>query len=141
MTQRHVDEDVLTEFVWGELDPVAARTVVEHLAHCPDCRAKVESLRRAQEGLRSLAEEPVEDVPSVWPAVRRRLRRPRHLLWWPAAAAAALALWLLLRSERPAEKARMPDNGFQVLQAEVAGRPAHVFVFTPSDSVTTVWLE
>jgi len=145
---KHIDPDILTLYVWGELPADDQARVAEHLRACPTCRCEVEALRRARRGLQLLAEEPVEVPEMASPGASSGGRPPRwrvRVKWiWPVAAGFLLASWLLFRpgfhqvaQKQPAE----PASEFAVLHAEVAGRAARVFVFTPNDSVTTIWLE
>ncbi len=141
---RHLDDEELIGFVWGELESSEADRVQSHLESCPKCRERLELLRRVRRGLRLLSEEEVPAAETVWPAVERRLRRARRriLLVWPAAAALLLAVWFAFRpSSEEVAQAPEPEAEFAVLHAEIGGRPASVFVFNPSDSVVTVWLQ
>ena len=111
---------------------------------CARCRERLERLRRVRHGLELLAEERLETADSVWPQVSARMRSRGRRLWvmWPAAAAVLLGLWFAFQPEQKVSEVKIqPRTEFAVLHAEVAGRPAHVFVFNPSDSVVTVWLQ
>ncbi len=143
---QHIDDDTLTLYAWDELPESSRNRVVEHLRTCGFCRERLHYLRRAREGLVLLAKERVE-IPEM--DLTKAEQKKRHFLrraWpaWPVAAALLLATWFLFRiaPRRVAQNAStrsVPE--FAVLHAELAGREARVFVFTPNDSVTTIWLE
>ena len=145
MTDCGVNDDRLVALVWGELDAGAASELHRHLQECPRCRTRVKQLSRAREGLEELSKDEVPEAPAIWPGLSARLaqRRRKPMLWLlPAAAALALALTYFLR--RPAQQ-QTPlepvDHDLVVLEAELAGQPAQVFVFNANDSVTTIWLQ
>jgi anti-sigma factor RsiW len=100
--------DALVALARGELGGERGRRVEAHLADCPDCRGALEAIRavqsapapvpdgleaRIQAAVRAELEEP---EPGTAPALR--VERPARRTWrpWalPAAAAAALVVWL-----------------------------------------------
>jgi anti-sigma factor RsiW len=94
----HLSDEVLSEFVEGDLTGTSAGDVAEHVAGCARCREAVSDLRMLREGARSL--EPLEPPARVWQAVQERVaRRPRALRWlWvgvPAMAAAVVLAFVV----------------------------------------------
>lgn len=101
----------LESHVDGALGPRARRAVQDHLARCPVCRVRVESIERMRGLLRSTVTPPADlDWSTFWVGVERRIRteapRPVGNRWWRPlwkpvwghprlASAAALALALL----------------------------------------------
>lgn len=115
---------------FDELSEIAAgrRSAGTHVAGCPDCRARLERLRRLREGLAAL---PGYAAPPVaWPSIRARAARAagarRRAV--PAAvaasllAAAALA-WLL--AARPSPPA---DAGLAAAAVARHGAPVNALV-------------
>ena len=93
----HVDDGILHGYLDGELSPAEAREVDAHLAHCPDCRRRLDEERaliaRAAE-LLALATPPDRELPPF----RAGDVKPPARLWWqvrlPLAWAATVALAL-----------------------------------------------
>lgn len=113
--------EALVELARGELEAWRGEEVEAHLASCRDCREALAVIRavgaeeitvpegleaRLKAGVREWADDraPAGGVATVRPVPARRRSRARRLRWpemqgrrvWalPAAAAAALALWL-----------------------------------------------
>ena len=146
---RAFDED-LSALIDDELVAERRAEVLAHVAACPGCSARLESLRAVD---RALADLP---APTVAPDLRARLarriegergahrvppplRRSRRLvplLGLPAAAAAALALYFAVRTPRPSgtpvepvpiAKAApaAPSPQPQIAKAEPVAPPVH----------------
>jgi predicted anti-sigma-YlaC factor YlaD len=99
----HYDQDLLTDYLHGALDPATDAAVFAHLEACAECRAARDAEAAIGDALRTAARAEELELPAmvrarVWEAVRRqkptlldRLRSP----WGPAIAvpiAAAVAL-------------------------------------------------
>lgn len=114
-----LDED-LSAWIDGELDAPRRAAVEAHLASCRACTARVEELRAVDLALlalpapavgaelrerlaRRLAADRVARGPVRLEPPRRARRRFAPALALPVAAAAALALFLVLRPEGPPE--------------------------------------
>lgn len=84
--------DVLLPVVEGTLPEPALSRVRRHVAACPLCAELVAALEAA-------AAAPLTPEEAARLEARRHARRPRVAAWWPAAAAAALAIvatgWVL----------------------------------------------
>lgn len=150
-------EEDLSAWIDGELGASRRAVVAAHLATCGDCAERVEQLRAVDRALRALP------APSVGPELRRGLaerlaseersaarpklrtpprarRRLAPLVALPAAAAAALALYLSLRpAGAPVGRgpdlplaggraAQPPGNGPAAARAPVAEVPAEAAV-------------
>jgi putative zinc finger protein len=136
----HVDDGILHGYLDGELSPTEAREVDAHLAHCPDCRRRVEEERaliaRAAE-LLALATPPDRALP---PFRAGDVKPPARVWWqvrlplaWAATVALALGIGTYLGMEvNPASRAEKAlDNTAatrrpmaEPLQRELAARRA-----------------
>jgi anti-sigma factor RsiW len=81
----HPSEDTLLLLAYGELDETERETAHGHLAGCPECRARLDTLERARVALE-------------WTLPRRRAR---GLVALVALAAAATLAVVLLRPAHP----------------------------------------
>jgi anti-sigma factor RsiW len=102
----HVDAETMSAFLDGDLDAAASATVEAHLAACPPCRTRLDSMRAT---LAAVARLPrvVSPPPALWHdvqhAVRADARTQRTARAWNLgglAAAAAIA-FVLLRAASP----------------------------------------
>lgn len=77
---------------FDELSEIAAgrRTAGTHLSACPDCRARLERMRRVREGLVALPE--FVPPPVAWSAIRARAAAAAVAPRWAVPAAAASVL-------------------------------------------------
>ena len=108
----HVDDGILHGYLDGELSPAEAREVDAHLAHCPDCRRRLDEERaliaRAAE-LLALATPPDRELPPF----RAGDAKPPARLWWqvrlPLAWAATVALALGIGTYLGREVKRAPE--------------------------------
>src|SRR5436190_9725701 len=96
---KHPNQDEWMPYLFGEASPKTARTLDEHLAHCPACRTQVESWRRTLKRL------------DAWevPARRKRAAYAQPAVRWAIAAAIVLGLGFGLgrfSSERAAAQSR-----------------------------------
>lgn len=91
----------LSAYALGALDREDAEIVAAHLATCRECRAELAGLRRVADGL-PMALEAASPL-RVHPSVKRRVmaavqgparRRPFRPALWPAAALAALLMFI-----------------------------------------------
>lgn len=115
---RHVEREILSALVDGELGPEERRYVYEHLQTCVDCRELSDAfgvVRGMVSGLPRMAapEAFVSDVlraPATGPArtVRRALRGPRG---WVAAGAALAAIGVTLAGLVAPPPAAQPPIG------------------------------
>jgi predicted anti-sigma-YlaC factor YlaD len=84
----------------GELTENEQAGLRAHLAACPDCRRAREELRRADDGLKGLQEDPPETLaPSVMKKIRREREKRaerRNFLFSAAFLASAAAIFVLL---------------------------------------------
>lgn len=80
----------------------------EHFSACPDCLAARAFYDRLHKGLAAVGEgdqPPVNWQAGVWERIEQRRGRRRWWAWWglaPAALAASLAVFLLVRTPEPA---------------------------------------
>lgn len=100
----HVPPEELESLALGELSPVHAAGIEDHVAGCPACARELSWLR-AERAL--LARRPLPPTDHLWAGVRTRLRHPRlrpHWAWRIAVAAggAAAAAAIVLVAVRPA---------------------------------------
>ncbi|MGE3819963.1 MAG: anti-sigma factor [Isosphaeraceae bacterium] len=82
----------------GELTGDERRAVEQHLITCPDCRARLASLRKALQILRttgSFERTQERDAPSLWPALRRQIVEAKHAP--RPSPIAALSAWIETR--------------------------------------------
>jgi anti-sigma factor RsiW len=97
----HPTEIQLNEYLDGELEAVARRSLEAHLAGCPACRQALDELRRLEARLDTLPEEPL--LADLSARVLERLPRRRTALAWKLTLAAqagfGLGLFLLLAEE------------------------------------------
>jgi len=108
----HVDDGNLHGYLDGELSPAEAREVDAHLAHCPDCRRRLDEERaliaRAAE-LLALATPPDRELPPF----RAGDVKPPARLWWqvrlPLAWAATVALALGIGTYLGRDVKRAPE--------------------------------
>ena len=79
---KHVEE-VIQNYLAGELGPVRAAAVEKHLAECPRCRREVEQARKLW-NLIDAAEVVSVEEGSIWPAVRERtlVRKSARHQWF-----------------------------------------------------------
>lgn len=87
----HPDQEVLAQYIDGDLSPALAVTVESHLAVCPTCRANAAAFDRQADLLR----EAVLELPGP-----RRGRVPRRS-WAPAVAAALLLAFAVAFAASP----------------------------------------
>lgn len=90
---------VLDAYLDGTLVPERRGVVEEHLAACPECRARADALRGLLVDARALPRE-VRPARELWPGIASRLdnsvvrdlaaRRQARWRWFPLAAAAVL---------------------------------------------------
>jgi len=105
---------LLDLYVGGDLDQRRHRAVADHLHACAECAREARRRAAVQEQLRALAAAGPDfraEDPAYWPELKRKLkagRAPvrRTLVWQAApaalaAAALALALWLLWPAAQP----------------------------------------
>ncbi|MBV9036484.1 MAG: hypothetical protein JO182_18490 [Acidobacteriaceae bacterium] len=99
----HVREEQLALYAWGDLPPQESSAVTTHLADCDQCQKVLAELHQARNFVTTSLQNPGEGEVSE---VRRRLTTKlqpqrsveRHLAWWGAGVAAALALLILPRN-------------------------------------------
>ena len=95
MSEKHLAEDRLHDYVEGRLAALEAEAIRNHLEACPQCADEVEALRSL---LGELAELPAGIPPAgdLWPEVAARTRpQDRRSIWearYPLAAAAVLLI-------------------------------------------------
>ncbi len=80
----HLDEELVQRLLHGELAPAAETPVREHLAECPDCRARVVAAGRAERTVHTLLahlDHPPPRVDAGTLAARARARSPGWLRW------------------------------------------------------------
>ncbi len=110
----HVDDGILHGYLDGELSPAEAREVDAHLAHCPDCRRRLDEERaliaRAAE-LLALATPPDRELP---PFRAGDVKPPARLWWqvrlplaWAATVLFALGIGSYLGSRSAASRSRV----------------------------------
>ena len=99
---------------FDELSEVAAgrRAAGTHVSACPDCRTRLEQVRRVRAGLLAMAE--LAPPPVAWPSIRARVAAgqsaPRSIMPVAAAASVLVAIAVaLLMSGRPQPGAE-PDR-------------------------------
>lgn len=111
----------------------------EHFSTCPDCLAARAFYDRLYQGLAAVGEgdqPPVNWQAGVWERIEQRRGRRRWWAWWglvPAALAASLAAFLLVRTPEPAPvflKAEV-EAGSSVLRGEEA-KPGDLLRLTAS---------
>jgi anti-sigma factor RsiW len=109
VTDHHLSNGVLVQFIDDELPPAEAVHAQNHLAQCPACSDRYSELRRVSSSFDEFVESlrpPVRlaerqelasklDRVSVTPVSRAELRRPVRFGWWGLAAAAALTVGIL----------------------------------------------
>ncbi len=93
----HPRDEELIDHAFGLMDPPAARRLDQHLAGCPDCRARRAALQ-SRLGQLDLLQQPVEAPEPLITDTLRRIRlaqpepeRPSWLRWPVLAAGTALA--------------------------------------------------
>jgi anti-sigma factor RsiW len=93
MFQRHVLDD-LAAYTEGRLDPGRSDRVKTHLAECEECRAALDSVRRARQMLEALpaVAMPPGEVDKLTAALRRAGERPRPVRFGFVAAAASVVM-------------------------------------------------
>ena len=74
----HADEDVLNEYLDGELSPSGCSSLEAHLARCPDCTRRLDALRELFANVQGLPEEALSR--DLAPGVLRGLSR-RRVSW------------------------------------------------------------
>lgn len=111
----HLTDETLSVHLDGELDPARSRAVGEHLAACPGCSARCETLAAASAVLRAAAVAPPSELDArrLLDRALERGRSPRYRTWGaralaapaiPALAAVVLAVLVatgLLSYDRP----------------------------------------
>lgn len=124
--------------------------ISHHLQRCPFCQKKMASLDEARSLF--IKENEIENIPSLWPEVRMKLREAgikerygRRRLAWIAGAAGLLAIaaliWLFISPGRNALKERMAER-FQINYIRVGNGAARAYVFKPYDSnMIFIWPE
>ena len=108
----HVDDGILHSYLDGELSAAEAREVDAHVAHCPDCRRRLDEERaliaRAAE-LLAVATPPDRALP---PFRAGDVKAPTRL-WWqvrlPLAWAATVALALGIGTYLGSDEQRAPE--------------------------------
>ena len=83
--------------VGDDLSDHEKRAVESHIARCPGCRLRLDSLRATHRALSACETHDPPDVRPLWPALRSRLRPveapvPPERFWLPAAALVAASL-------------------------------------------------
>ncbi len=110
MNATHVEE-LLSDYIEGELDGPRKTGVEDHLAGCPDCASLLEAMRDAREALASLPEfEPSPDLLRrlyTIPERKKRFRLVRDFLLRPSlqpvfAGATGLMVFLSFLAFSPA---------------------------------------
>lgn len=125
-----------------------------HIQKCPACLSRLAEVEEVRPLF--IQESELEDLESLWPAVKARIDEGREEvrvpLWrrwkWAYAAAflfVAVAVWLWFFSpfspgKGPSEE---PLAGqFQIDYIEIENEPAQAYIFHPQDSNTYfVWVE
>jgi len=102
----HVEVEMLSAFLDGEMAPVERDRVEAHVAKCTPCRTRLEELRAVAQGLNALARPSVPRTLDLAVPVRARLGRTDLARWvlrpatgtltLPFAIVAALAILLLV---------------------------------------------
>ena len=117
MSARCLPVELLSSYLDDELERAESRRVEDHLAHCPGCRAQLDSLRRVVDNLRRL--ERAAPPPTLAQHVQRRVAldrrkttplgrfeaeihrlRPQLSVFFPFAMVFALAAILFLFTDR-----------------------------------------
>jgi anti-sigma factor RsiW len=89
---RHIPEQLISQWLDGELDPREATSVQEHLNSCKSCEALEKEL--SEVGRLFRAAEPVQPPPYLWTRIAARLDEERRekeqvpfwVRWLPASA-------------------------------------------------------
>jgi hypothetical protein len=119
MDHRQIDEENVAErYVTGRLSSTETAAFEEHFLDCPECCARVDAAQRLERGLHKLAEEAAADLPRG-PRLARWSRSP-----WPALAAAALLLALLLPAWLGVREIRRLRNELTSARQALARPPA-----------------
>ena len=69
----HIDDAILSEYAEDELSAAEAEEIADHLAHCSQCAAALESIREARSLLTQLPEH--QPRKNLAEGVERRIRR------------------------------------------------------------------
>ena len=83
-----ISQEQFVAFADGELSPVEAKEVSEHVSQCEDCRAMVEALEKSLEIVR----DSWADEYAKWPKHFEPRLKPQHRAMRVAAAAASILL-------------------------------------------------
>jgi hypothetical protein len=86
--------DTLIDYLYGELDPDAARAVDEHARGCDACAAALEGLTATLVTTRSALQGPLDQRPPARVAARVRRQARRAGEAWPVALMRACVRWL-----------------------------------------------
>jgi anti-sigma factor RsiW len=101
----HYPDDVLSSYLDGDLTPVEAGRIAEHVAVCPGCRRVLTQVREIRDAAGAL--DQLVPAERTWQAIQQQLSRSRRARWpttlvtrwvWvgvPTLAAAALLVAFL----------------------------------------------
>ena len=135
----HVSTTSLIKLAAGELPDDQRRTIEEHLAACPQCRAALEEHRTLRDVLGQWQVE--TGTPDMWSAIDRRLDDRRRTVIRPAwttigriAAAVVLGVGVGYVGGRMAAQTGAPPRSFtmSVSDEEALGALAFEFIESPS---------
>ena len=128
----HPDDDQLLELAYGEAPAPEARVLRQHVDGCARCRKVLEGIAEVRTAFRSVPTEPAPErglesllAYGEQAAARARSRRGGLRILALLSAATAFALvWLIVpsSSRRPADLARAPSGGSDVLAQADAPR-------------------
>jgi transmembrane sensor len=107
-----VNEELLSKFLAGETTPAEAERVLDWLEASPANEAELDRLRMVWERSAAVRPQPTVNVDLAWQNVRKGMEKKPEIRplpkrsWWPAAAAACVAVlagmfWLLTRQAAP----------------------------------------
>lgn len=117
---KHLDDDLLNEYLDGALDAEAQSQVETHLSACGQCRERCTDLQTMFAALSELPERPLQRnlAPAVLRALRPASQAARISPWLAAQSAIAvllLALSLPFLTQWSAEGGRWMGAGWQAL--------------------------
>lgn len=110
----------LVDYADGELDETQRAHVAAHLQACPDCRRRLEALRKSlalAQGVWSERAAELEQIPAR--ATGRGIRTRRRAPWLAIAAAAAVLLVVLRPLQSPQPTAVVPSGVEQRSVAQI----------------------
>ncbi len=114
----HLQEAAWERLALGESTAGERRLALRHVARCPECARIYRGLSLLEEGARGLDPEVPRSALSAPSA-----RRSRRWLIWPALAAAAMVLILVVPSDMVTNGEKPAGDGPDALRSTVADRP------------------